>query len=205
MESYIVSPGPVLAEFIPFLAENIPNPTDDDSRNGSVLKTIHCPFGTFIFDGDMNVSMDVFPAAGPCVVDILSITGINTKSISSFQQWDIAGESDIDCCDRLGNPRPLVPICGPFDAQFPVLSLQKLLEMDGWKGEWKDFVHRRKTPKLYCSKLIHKKRAYLQCLMIAPQLFAAGVSQIASGHIEGYYQALIKAKKDIPVILTAKE
>ena len=146
-----------------------------------------------------------FGIAGPTVIDILELIGISKSVRNSIHEWDVQGEADYDCCDRLSHSRVLRPICGTFDANCPPWALQDLLEEDGWEGRMAHCVHQRKSPKVFCSQRLQQKRAYLRCVVASRQLFNAGVTKFESGRTEAYYIALRTLQRDISVDLLAVE
>lgn len=183
----------------PVLMKTIGMPEDDDYEAGLYFCSVQ-PFSRW--SGSFDDADDALPPASaecfvyqdPCLVDLLSITGAKLENRRQWLRWS-SRPSDVDGCQTMFAAKPLVPGLSLSDRSVPVLSLIDALEAAGHEGVPHKVFHHLVGVKQYDSRALSSKRTYLQAVLAAAELFAAGVPGFSSGHAHAYYALLLKTKE----------
>jgi hypothetical protein len=139
----------------------------------------------------------------PRVVDILGIiAGADPRSV--VFEWSLT-ESDVSDCICLCSPTTLTPVVPLSSPSVPVLCLLDAVRAKGFEGRACIVSHQVDGPLRFDSRKICSKRAYLQCLLALPDIFAAGVEAFPSDMPQVFYNLLLKSPEQATLGLTAAE
>ena len=111
-----------------------------------------------------------------------------------YLQWDHLGDSSIDECFVIGNPRVLQPHFDLMDKAVPTLTLLDSLDSLGWERKQQLTTHSDESPLVYDCRKPMSKKCYLQCLIVSAQLYEKGVT-FKSGRPSTYYAYILKFRR----------
>ena len=114
-----------------------------------------------------------------------------------FLQWDHV-PSSIESCTALINPMVLKPPTGIdlMHPGIPALCLLDCLAERGWTGTPRLVTHTAGDgAAVYDNRRPFTKKRYFQCLIVLPELFNCGISEIISGRPSTYYAYILRFRK----------
>eukprot|EP00927_Polykrikos_kofoidii_P077883 TRINITY_DN74779_c0_g1_i1.p1 TRINITY_DN74779_c0_g1~~TRINITY_DN74779_c0_g1_i1.p1 ORF type:complete len:377 (+),score=74.07 TRINITY_DN74779_c0_g1_i1:167-1297(+) len=173
---------------------------DDDDNNEALYNCSVQAFARWSANCDDDddsappKTAEVFVFQDPSLVDLLSITGAKLESQRKWLRWETRA-SDVDGCLSLHSAKSLGPRGNLSDRSVLVLLLPDALEAQGYRGELGKVTHHLVGARQYACRRLESKRTFLQAVLAAGELFAAGVPSFASGRPSAYYALLLKTKK----------
>jgi hypothetical protein len=146
--------------------------------------------------------LNVFALADPCMIDIISLVADdNVLDRSRWLTWE-AADSDLEGCIALRNSSPLSTKCKLNDKTCPILSLLDCLREQGFESRSCKVQHKEGEAKIYDRRQLMRSRPYLQCVVSLPEL--NGI-EFPSGHVQAFYELLLRTREMPPLGLSAKE
>lgn len=155
-------------------------------------------------DASVPRQVESFVYQGPCLVDILAVSGATLESRQHWHAWETSS-SDIEGCIRMHSPSILRPGMPLSDPKVAILCLVDELAGEGYTGVPRKVTHFVGGPKEYDDCKLLAKRKYLQCALALADLGRAGVRGFHSGHSDAYYAVLLRTKQLPLPGLSAKE
>ena len=149
------------------------------------------PFERMLPMHDDQAHVFIFADEFPCDIDWGACT---PKDRSKFLAWELQGPSTIDDCLLLLRPKVLGPAMDLLDRSAPTLMLLDALADRGWVKCMRITEHNAESSLHYdCRKPLTKRR-YYQCLLLASELYGAGVS-FRSGKPQAYYDYILRKRR----------
>lgn len=143
----------------------------------------------------MAATLTVYPLEDPCLVDAMAILGKLSNGFPGFRSVARAWQervSEVEACAELHSSSPLVPIVSLTDASIPVISLVEGLQQRGWVPHRGVVCHTISDPGPFDVRNMSSRRLYMQVLISAELIFAAGVEEIRSDGSQAYYRLLLR-------------
>ena len=134
---------------------------------------------------------NVFVVADPDNHDVLDCPALVSLP-KKILQWQL-GEVRVQGCVCLESPQALSYALPLNTSKVPVLCLVWELRDRGWMPRAGLVVHKPDDDcKVFDSRSLASKRAYLQCVLAMETLLAAGVAQVRSDATIAYYDLLLR-------------
>lgn len=153
--------------------------------------------------GMPNSAEDVFCLQDPMHLDVLGICGGATQRRRWFK-WTPA-LSDVEGCVSMTRPEVLSPDIPLSSDKVPVLCLLDELDSKGFRGEEQLCLHDRSQRRVYDTRGVTAKRAYLQSILALSDLLQAGIKSFPSGQSNAYYVLMLQTRQQVPTGLAASE
>ena len=138
--------------------------------------------------------LDVYQYEEPTKADIITACGCRLDCRYDIFVWQ-AQQSDVSGCVELHSKELLASKkTDLFERNTPVLCLLDALHNQGFSGVSQAVVHGDASGRLFDSRGIASRRAYLQCVLAISKLFANGITEFRSVGSQAYFEALLRGK-----------
>ena len=146
----------------------------------------------------------VFPIGEAIYIDLMDVVSSLSSQRKNTICWTRVA-SDLDGCEQWVGPQIATTQISLDSAHIPVLCLRDALLADGWLPAPHRVDHTPAAPRIFDNRKLTSSRAYMQALLMAPEIWAKENASFLSAKTAAYYRLLMKSCVAVNPALSARE